>query len=41
MKMPEKRLARVSLAAKPTARPMTPADASQAVTSMFHDRKRK
>lgn len=41
MKMPAKKLARVSLAAKPTAMPMMPAEAIQAVTSMSQARKVK
>ncbi len=41
MKIPPKRLASVSLAAKPTAMPTMPAEASQAVTSMSQARKQK
>ena len=41
MKMPENRFASVSLAAKPIAMPMMPADASHAVRSIRHDRNAK
>ena len=38
MKIPEKRFERVSLAAKPTAMPMTPAEASHEVSGMLQAR---
>ena len=41
MNNPENRLAKVSLAAKPTAIPMIPAEASHAVTSMSQARNMK
>jgi hypothetical protein len=41
MKTPEKRLAKVSLAAKEIAKPRIPAEAIQAVTSICHARKMK
>ena len=41
MKTPENKFANVSLAANPTAMPTMPAEASQAVISIFHAENKK